>query len=355
MKHLHRSSWPSWREFVVSLSIWIPLGLLLMALDVIQVVDGGRSAPAWSSRIVVEVLAQLGPFAFATPFLVATARHLARTSPSRRAYWVSSLRAVLIFAALHAVLVHVRFGHPANFSGVAYLARNTFFYALNYGAILALALSLEQERVGRARKQDLVTAQLRALRAQLQPHFLFNTLHAIAVTARTDAEATVRMLTLLGDMLRQTLKERSGDLVSLAEERMLLQPYLELQRLRFPDRLRFDVDLPTDVLGGAVPDLLLQPVVENALQHGIEQRPEGGNLHIRARRVDGTLEILVADDGPGVSGRSDELRLGIGLGATKARLHALFGDAASVDVAPNPNGGTTVTLRMPWLEVTRAA
>src|SRR5690606_37565222 len=147
-------------------------------------------------------------------------------------------RAVLIFAGLHALLVHVRFGPITDVARVAEIARNTFFYALNYGAILALALAIEQERVGRARKQDLVTAQLRALRAQLQPHFLFNTLHAIAVTARTDADAAVRMLTLLGDMLRQTLKERSGDLVSLAEDRMLLQPYLELQRLRFPDRLR---------------------------------------------------------------------------------------------------------------------
>ncbi|HEX5052188.1 MAG TPA: histidine kinase [Planctomycetota bacterium] len=218
-----------------------------------------------------------------------------------------------------------------------------------------IAIVLFQRRVAIVRQRELLASQLRALRSQLQPHFLFNTLHAISVTCRTDTDAATRMLALLGDLLRLTLRERNGDLVSLAEEQELLQPYLALQQLRFPDRLRVVLDLPLDVLGCAVPDLLLQPLVENALEHGIERRPGSGTVHIAARRRHDQLEIHVTDDGAGIEARPDEVQLGVGLGTTKARLQALFGDAADLQLTAGSAGGATVTLRLPWRELARAA
>ncbi len=218
--------------------------------------------------------------------------------------------------------------------------------------LIALAAATRQYRLAGQRRRALKDAQLRVLRAQLQPHFLFNTLHAIGVTAKADGATAARMTTLLGDLLRQTLRERDGELVSLAEERELLQPYLQLQQLRFGDRLRVELDLPDDVLGAAVPDLILQPLVENALRHGIEQLPGAGHVVVRARRVADALELQVADDGAGPAAAT---RDGIGLGGTRARLQAIYGNAADVQLAPGGVRGTVATLRVPFREVAHAA
>jgi two-component system, LytTR family, sensor kinase len=221
--------------------------------------------------------------------------------------------------------------------------------------VLAVFVVYEQVLLREAARRELLATQLRALRAQLQPHFLFNTLHTIGVTAKQDGATAARMTTLLGDLLRQTLRERGGALVSLAEEHDLLQPYLQLQQLRFGDRLRVDVDLPADVLAGAVPDLVLQPLVENALQHGIEQRPGDGHVRVVGRHVGDHLLIDVHDDGVGLPALASEPVLGTGLGATKARLQAIYGDGASLSLRGNERGGTTASLRLPWREVAHAA
>ena len=201
-------------------------------------------------------------------------------------------------------------------------------------------------------QRQLAEARLRALRAQLQPHFLFNTLNGIAAASRTEPELATRMLTLLGDLLRDTLRERNGELVALDEERRVLQPYVELQQLRFGDRLRIEFDFPEDLRTAAVPDLLLQPLVENAVEHGVESRPEGGVVRIAARRNGDQLEILVQDDGVG-PGETTAGR-GLGLSTTRERLRELFGDAASVELTALPVG-TLARVVLPYREVARAA
>ncbi len=226
-------------------------------------------------------------------------------------------------------------------------------WLMQAGSFVAAGIAWQLWGQSAERERTLQQAQLRALRAQLQPHFLFNTLHAIGVTANRDGPLAARMTTLLGDLLRHTLRERTAPLVPLAEELALLEPYLQLQQLRFQDRLRVHSDLPPDVLGALVPDLLLQPLVENALQHGIEQRPGAGSVTVSARRVGAELVIEVQDDG--VPAKDALARAGTGLSVTRDRLRALFGARASLHVAGNALGGTTATLRLPFAEVRHAA
>lgn len=228
----------------------------------------------------------------------------------------------------------------------------TPLWMVQAGGFVAAGLVWQLWGQAAERERELQQAQLRALRSQLQPHFLFNTLHAIGVTATRDGASASRMTTLLGDLLRHSLRERSSPLVPLADEVELLQPYLQLQQLRFADRMRVRVDLPAELHDALVPDLLLQPLVENALQHGIEQRPGAGEVHIRASLAGAFLVLEVRDDGVPVDATAQE---GTGLQATRQRLQTLFGDRASLTLTPNPQGGTTATIRLPFSEVRDAA
>jgi two-component sensor histidine kinase len=220
-------------------------------------------------------------------------------------------------------------------------------------AVLAVALITAQQREATRREQEtmalrqqLLTAQLEALKIQLQPHFLFNTLHAVGVTARHDADQAARMLALLGDLLRTTLKARQRQVVPLGEELAQLQPYLDLLRARFHDRLRVDVQVPDGERQALVPDLCLQPLVENAVKHGIEARSGAALIRIAAAREDDSLVLTVTDDGFGPPAGS--LREGVGLSNLRARLQALHGDRQELTLAPRPGGGAVVTMRVPW-------
>jgi LytS/YehU family sensor histidine kinase len=202
----------------------------------------------------------------------------------------------------------------------------------------------EQETT--ALRQQLLTAQLEALKIQLQPHFLFNTLHAVGVTARHDADEAARMLALLGDLLRTTLKARQRQVVPLGEELAQLQPYLDLLGARFHDRLRVDVQVHDGERHALVPDLCLQPLVENAVKHGIEARSGTALIQIAAARQGDSLVLTVADDGFGPPAGS--VREGVGLSNLRARLQALHGDRQELTLGPRPGGGALVTMRVPW-------
>lgn len=242
---------------------------------------------------------------------------------------------------------------PSLGEALRFFVTTALMWLMQAGAFVAAGLAWQLWTQAAERERLLQQAQLRALRAQLQPHFLFNTLHAIGVTANRDGPLAARMTTLLGDLLRHTLRERTAPLVPLADELALLEPYLQLQQLRFQDRLRVHSDLPKEVLGALVPDLLLQPLVENALQHGIEQRPGAGSVTVSARRVGEELVIEVQDDGVPAVDALD--RCGTGLSVTRDRLQALFGARASLHVGGNAQGGTTAVLRLPFAEVRHAA
>ncbi|MCU0256712.1 MAG: histidine kinase [Vicinamibacterales bacterium] len=192
----------------------------------------------------------------------------------------------------------------------------------------------------------LAQAQLEMLRMQLHPHFLFNTLHAISTLMHRDPEAADEMVAQLSDLLRMTLDNIGKQEVTLREELDFLQRYLDIQHTRFQDRLRVTLDIRSDTLDARVPNQLLQPLVENAIRHGLDGRPAGGSIAIAARLVGEALQVTIRDDGEGV--RTGTARPeGIGLGNTRARLTQLYGPGASLELANHWEGGAIVTVVVP--------
>jgi signal transduction histidine kinase len=194
-------------------------------------------------------------------------------------------------------------------------------------------------------------AQLQALKMQLHPHFLFNSLHSISALVHTDPEAADRMIARLGDFLRMTLENSAVQEVPLQQELDFLNCYLDIERIRFQDRLTTGLDVDPQTLGCRVPNLILQPLVENAIRHGIAPRAAPGHVEIRAERRERVLRIQVRDNGPGLPAQHTEHRTpegGLGLSNTRARLSQLYGDEYSLDLSNAPQGGTVVTLEVPF-------
>ena len=198
-------------------------------------------------------------------------------------------------------------------------------------------------------KSQLVHAQLSALKMQLQPHFLFNTLNAIMVLVRQQkGKQAQEMLAGLGDLLRCVLEDVDSQEVSLRRELEYLQLYLSIERARFPDRLRAEISADQGILDAAVPQMALQPIVENAIRHGIGRSSAAGRIQINAIRVNDSLEIKVKDDGPGLEDKKSIEGNGIGLSNTRARLQQLYGDAAGLSVENGDLGGVVVTMLLPY-------
>ena len=237
----------------------------------------------------------------------------------------------------------------------------------NYG-IYGLLLLLNQVfryyrrfREGELRSSRLQTqltrAQLEALKMQLHPHFLFNTLHSISALLHRDPDAADRMIARLGDFLRLTLENSGAQQVSLQKELEFLTCYLEIERVRFQDRLTTSVEVDTAALDAPVPNLILQPIVENALRHGIAQTRGPGRVEISAKRENGALRIRVRDNGPGlatITRPDDGLKEGLGLSNTRARLEQLYGAAHRFELENAPGGGLIVTLEIPAAQGARA-
>lgn len=204
---------------------------------------------------------------------------------------------------------------------------------------------------------QLTQAQLEALKMQLHPHFLFNTLHSISALLHRDPDAADRMIARLGDFLRLTLENSGTQEVSLQKELEFLTCYLEIERVRFQDRLTTSVEVDTAALDAPVPNLILQPIVENALRHGIAQTRGPGRVEISAKRENGSLRIRVRDNGPGfvaITRPDDGLKEGLGLSNTRARLEQLYGGAHRFELENVPGGGLLVTLEIPAAEGTPA-
>jgi signal transduction histidine kinase len=214
----------------------------------------------------------------------------------------------------------------------------------------ALSDELQLERL----KRGFLEAQLNALRTQLDPHFLFNALNGISACIEREPRLARKMIEHLGDLLRLSLDTRNRREVSLAEEVAFLDHYFALHRMRFAERLSITMSVMPEVRQARIPSLLLQPLVENAIKHGISGRVSGGCIAVLARRVDDRVEIRVRDDGVGLpSGWKMETSQGLGISVTRERLLAIYPSGASAfDVAPHPDGGTEAKIVLP-LTVTK--
>ncbi|NGZ86167.1 sensor histidine kinase [Duganella aceris] len=203
---------------------------------------------------------------------------------------------------------------------------------------------LRMERMER----NYTEARLNALRLQLDPHFLFNTLNTISAQVQAEPKLARQMIEHLGDLLRLSLDPKSRDEFTLSDELDFLDLYLSIQKIRFGDKLRVTLDVAPEVRRAAVPSLFIQPLVENAIRHGISRRAAGGTVALSARRVDEMLEITVRDDGVGLPADWQQRPAGLGLRLTRERIAGFHPDGATqLTIANHPEGGAQVTLRFP--------
>ena len=210
-------------------------------------------------------------------------------------------------------------------------------------ALFGIRFWISRERKAARLETRLATAQLEVLKMQLQPHFLFNTLHAISALMYRDVESADRMVNRLSDFLRLTLDSSGVQEVTVKREMEYLDRYLEIEQVRFGDRLQVRREIDPDTLDLLVPNLALQPLSENAVRHGIAPRAAGGHIEITARRRGGSLEIEVRDDGPGAG----SIREGVGIANTRARLTQLYGPHARLDLGNASSGGFRTSLILP--------
>ncbi len=196
---------------------------------------------------------------------------------------------------------------------------------------------------------QLAEARLGALRMQLHPHFLFNSLNAITVLVRDQrTREAAAMLELLSDVLRQVLRTGAAHEIPLSQELRFLEQYLAIEQVRFSDRLTVSFAVDAAARDAAVPGFILQPLVENALRHGLADRSEDGRVEIEARREGEDLVLTVRDNGAGLPPNLAQRTEGLGLANTRERLATLYGDRARLELAANPGGGTTATVRLPY-------
>ena len=229
---------------------------------------------------------------------------------------------------------------------LGYLILYTFI--LMIGHVIDSRARLAQQQVETAKlNAQLSKAQLDALRRQIEPHFLFNTLNSVAglVRERRNDDA-VTMVAALSDFLRRTLEESNGQLTSLGEEMKFLREYLAIQKLRFAERLQVKVEIPEELLAAQVPSLVLQPVVENAVKHGISKLVRGGEIRVAAARSNGTLRLSVCNDGP----QFESGHNGVGLSNLRMRLAGLYGENFELTTRNQDRGGVEVALSVPFSE-----
>lgn len=231
-----------------------------------------------------------------------------------------------------------------------------YFAVLGVAHAAAFFLEARERETQAARlSAQLAEARLGALRMQLQPHFLFNSLNAIAVTVRDrDTATATRLIEQLGDVLRRVMRADRPPEVTLAEELEFVRQYLAIEEVRFSDRLRPTFDIEPGLERAAVPEFVLQPLVENALRHGLARRVTATLLRIEARREGDELVLRVTDDGPGPDEAPAEETTGVGLMNLRERLASLYGARARLELVGTPGGGAIATVRLPYRELETA-
>ena len=302
-------------------------------------------------------------WALVTPLILWLARRfrIDRNQWLRKAalHFLFSLVLVTVLISVHYVVYMVLSGRVSSITPLrllGYLYPNLDRWLLLYWFILLMSHAFNyynSYRKGELKasqlRTQLVQSQLEALKMQVQPHFLFNTLHSISALLSKDTEGARKMITRLGDFLRLTLENSGSMEVTLQQEIEFLNGYLEIERVRFQDRLTTDIKIDPTVLDVRVPNLILQPIVENAMRHAVVNS-HSGHVEIIAAPRNGVVHIEVNDNGPGLQvDRTLEMRRGKGLGLanTQARLVGLYGTAARFEMTNRSSGGLTVSIEIP--------
>ena len=344
--------------------IWFGFGLI-DATQTVLVMRAEGMHHAWVYLFATTVVSWL-PWALATT-LVMRLGHRFPPMHSKPLTWLAHAAACatigLIFAGWTTWLV-VLFNPYAGTSPPAFMQlwldkfyNGILTFLVLYSAILTVSYVLESrvrwafQQADAARlNEQLAKAQLNALRRQIEPHFLFNTLNAVAGLVREGRnDDAVSMIARLSDFLRRVLEDSPRQQVPLGEELEFAQKYLDIQKVRFAERLQLSVDVPRELYPAQVLNLILQPLVENAVKHGIAKRAHGGAIRISASRCDGMLILSVSNDGPSLAADWEMTGSGIGISNVRTRLQSLYGDACELSMRNQDGGGVEVLVSLPFV------
>jgi two-component system LytT family sensor kinase len=355
------------RQWFWIAAIWTVAGLF-NATQTVLIMRAEGMHHAWAQLFVSLLLSWL-PWALATPLVLRLGRRYAPSHFRHFSTWATHLAACagigLVSAAWTTVVEKLL--HPwattPDADPFSYVWLHKFYSGLLVSLILYVTillvsymldsrerLALQQTETARLNEQ-LSKARLDALRRQIEPHFLFNSLNAIVGLVREKRnDAAVSMIVELSEFLRRVLEDSNRQEVPLGEELEFARKYLEIQKVRFVDRLRFSVDVPKELLLAQVPSLILQPMVENAVKHGIAKRVQGGAIRITAFRSNGTLTLSVYNDGPSLPAASERTHAGIGISNIRTRLQSLYGEAFHLGMQNQEPGGVAVSISVPFKE-----
>lgn len=366
-----------WIVWAVSFGVW---GLITLAAT-------ASIAEFYRSRdITMKFLDTLGmecsqilPYAPLTPFIYA----LAIRYPIRRRNWFRTLvlytAAGVLFSVAHVAMRGVtHYAYWDSYSktfrsalwdpkthkfAIQWVALKSIFFSVVVddisGACLPIIMtahmvslyqrSRERERRAAQLETQLAKANLQNLKAQLQPHFLFNTMHSISALMLTDVGAADKMMSRLSDLLRMSLESGGGQITTLSHELEFVTAYVDIEKIRLGDRLNVRLDFASDTLHAQVPHLLLQPLVENAIKHGVSKISSPGEVCVLTTREDGRLHLMITDNGPGL-GVTPKAGSGGGLGlrATQERLRTLYGSNQRLEIRSKPGDGVEVSVEIPF-------
>lgn len=352
---MSRSGW------LVVFAIWTVFGLFMTTQGYVARLQAGRPSP-WLIIAAVEI-----PYCLLWGALTPVVLLLARRFPIEREHLRRGigihLVAGIVLGVVHASVtgalrlwVYEGQGWPFTFQGYVNFMLSYFDYGmLLYWIILLVIYAIDytrrlQEKEIRASQLEAQLAQARfqALKMQLHPHFLFNTLNAISVLIGKNPDTARKTVGRLSDLLRQTLENDGAQEVTLRSEVDFLERYLQIEQTRFGDRLSVNLDVDPETYDAAVPTMVLQPLVENAIKHGITRRRGPARIDIRAHRSNGSLEMMVLDNGMGLKGT---IREGVGLANTRARLRQLYGEQHDLTLANAEGGGVIATVTIPFSRI----
>jgi two-component system, LytTR family, sensor kinase len=360
---MDRQRWIPWAWIA---AIWCS-GALFQASQTMLVMHAVGGRTPWLPPFLIAFVSWL-PWALATPFIVELARRrpivrgaaLKAGSVHLAAFAAVSVAAETWSAGLRVVFNPWRHHPRPNFvnTWTASLTDQILTFVIAYVLILTITYVVDsREKMARQMTEtarlnaELSRAQLAALRRQMDPHFMFNTLNSIAGLVRDQrSSAAVGMIVGLSEFLRRASEDSHRAQVSLAEEVEYLQRYVEIQKVRFDERLQVNLDIPADLLDAQVPSLLLQPLVENAIKHGVAKRLSGGEIRVTGARRDGALRLTVYNDGPWVQEDLEAAPNGVGLGNLRTRLRILHGDQSELTLRPAEAGGLEVVVTLPFRE-----
>lgn len=345
------------RRIAIIVGAWSLVGGLLATQAWVSYAMRGEPI-AWGRALAVW-LAWAWLWALLTPVALQLVRRFPLEPPRLARAVVAHLLAGAALATLDIALFALMAPHigalhvgPDWWATFSRLLGTTFLLNLPvYGLVVGVAQALrliqaarERERRALQLEAQLAEARLLALRAQLQPHFLFNALNTVQVLMREDVEVADRILVLLSQLLRRALESCATQELELREEIAFLEAYLAIEKTRFADRLSYRIAVDPQLQGARVPSLILQPLVENAVRHGLAGQPSPGRIDIAARRMGDMLELTVQDNGPGMDRAVQD---GIGLSNTRARLKLLYGSRHSFELRAAGEGGLLAALVIP--------